>query len=139
MNQEGIVARLEILKSKLFLSSAALAHKSGIAEAHFNRMLNGKQKITDRTLQKVSDACGVRFEWLLTGEGEMREAAGCVTQQTLAGDNLNGSVKIEGGSDRWFDMMERKDEQLKKKDDQIAKRDDQIDRLLAIIERMQGV
>lgn len=62
-----------------------------------------------------------------------------VYQSTQKGDNLKDSVKIEGGSDRWFDMMERKDEQLKKKDDQIAKRDDQIDRLLAIIERMQGV
>lgn len=139
MEQQEIITRLETLKSTFFLSSAMIAQKAGISESNFNKMLRGKQKITPRTLQKVSDACGVRFEWLLTGEGEMREAAGCVTQQTLAGDNLNGSVKIEGGSDRWFDMMERKDEQLKKKDDQIAKRDDQIDRLLAIIERMQGV
>lgn len=136
---ETVIDRLSYLVSVNRKTKNSFANLVGLDPAEFSRMMNGRRKITDRTLKKVSDACGVRFEWLLTGEGEMREAAGCVTQQTLAGDNLNGSVKIEGGSDRWFDMMERKDEQLKKKDDQIAKRDDQIDRLLAIIERMQGV
>ncbi len=136
---ETIIDRLAKLVEMNRKTINGFARLVGLDSGEFSKMMKGNRKITDRTLQKVSDACGVRFEWLLTGEGEMREAAGCVTQQTLAGDNLNGSVKIEGGSDRWFDMMERKDEQLKKKDDQIAKRDDQIDRLLAIIERMQGV
>ncbi len=46
-----------------------------------------------------------------------------VYQSTENGDNPNDSVKIVGGSDKWFELMKKKDEQM--------------DRLLAIIENMQ--
>ena len=96
----------------------------GLDSGEFNKMMKGQRKITDRTLHKVSDACGVNFDWLLAGDGEMMPPKdGTLIQLTGGGDALKDSVKIEGGSDRWFELMK--------------KRDEQIDRLLTIIENMQ--
>lgn len=49
----------------------AFAQMSGIDPGNMRKMLASKQRITDATLRKISNAHGLEFDWLKCGEGEM--------------------------------------------------------------------
>ncbi|EJX04472.1 hypothetical protein EVA_07422 [gut metagenome] len=68
-------------------------------------------------------------EWLLYGEGEMLR--GGVIQQNQNGDNIHGDSVHVQNSNELVNVLKTQSEQL-------SKSQEQIDRLLAIIEKMQG-
>ena len=49
----------------------SFANQIGVDPGNLRKMLGGKQKITDKTLRKISESRNVSFEWLKTGLGEM--------------------------------------------------------------------
>lgn len=68
---ESLIARLQEFMRRNELSINQLALRSGIDPANFNKMIAGKQKITDKTLQKIANANNLRLDWLKDGLGEM--------------------------------------------------------------------
>jgi phage repressor protein C with HTH and peptisase S24 domain len=56
---------------ELKLTSNSLAIQANISPSNFRKMLLGEQKITDRTLNLISEKFGINLVWLKTGEGEM--------------------------------------------------------------------
>ena len=48
------------------------AQHIGIDQANLSKMIKGKQRISDKTLKKIEQACpDLNMTWLLTGEGDM--------------------------------------------------------------------
>lgn len=59
------------LKTKGF-SVNYFAQHIGIDQANLSKMIKGKQRISDKTLKKIEQACpDLNMSWLLTGEGDM--------------------------------------------------------------------
>lgn len=71
MGQADIISRIEVYLSVNGCTANSLARQSEIDPGNLHKMLSGKQPITDKTLRKISDACNISYNWLLTGEGEM--------------------------------------------------------------------
>ena len=70
--------------------------------------------------------------WLLTGEGDMLKSVKVEGSgnATVNGDHSTATIGVDGS--RLLDQLDRKDEQIRNSTEQ-------VNRLLAIIERMQGV
>lgn len=64
----------ESMKHAKFPSQAALARASGVPQPTINRILQGKGASGPElsTVIKLANACKVRAEWLMTGDGEDR-------------------------------------------------------------------
>lgn len=66
-----LIERLNVVMKELKLTSNSLAIQANISPSNFRKMLLGEQKITDRTLNLISEKFGINLVWLKTGEGEM--------------------------------------------------------------------
>lgn len=102
MVKEDVIGRIEYLMAEKGLSKYKMASLAGINAANFNKQLDGKQTITERTLAKIANAVDANFDWLLAGEGKMlRQPEGCINQSlsnvrnaiVAAGDNM-GNLTI---------------------------------------------
>lgn len=71
MNQSDIIDRIETAVKLDGSSTNSFARLAGIDPGNLAKMLGGKQKITDKTLIKISDSHNINFKWLKFGEGEM--------------------------------------------------------------------
>ncbi len=71
MDQSNIISRIESFLEIDCSSTNSFAKRAGLDPGNLTKMLAGKQKITDNTLRKISNAYGVSFEWLKYGEGDM--------------------------------------------------------------------
>lgn len=118
---------------KYGISNREFASKVGISLSALSRYLNDEYKtvshrLADKIVESYPDISRV---WLLTGDGEMLKSVNIEGSGNIA--NGNGNTAHVGVSAS--DLVK----QLEVKDEQIRKGNSQIDRLLAIIERMQGV
>lgn len=70
---ERLVKSIDWLKkSRIVLSQAEFSEKVGIKPSQVSEMLNGKRKISERTIHNIVEAFpDLNINWLLTGEGEM--------------------------------------------------------------------
>ena len=66
-----LIERLNVVMKELKLTSNSLAIQANISPSNFRKMLLGEQKITDRTLNLISEKFGINLVWLKTGEGDM--------------------------------------------------------------------
>ena len=66
-----LIERLNLVMKELKLTSNSLAIQANISPSNFRKMLLGEQKITDRTLNLISEKFGINLVWLKTGEGDM--------------------------------------------------------------------
>lgn len=71
MDQSDIIDRIESFLEIDGSSTNSFAKIAGLDPGNLTKMLAGKQKITDNTLRKISNAHDISFEWLKYGEGEM--------------------------------------------------------------------
>lgn len=71
MEQDELISRVKEVMAKMCIAPSVFAKRSLIDPSNFNKMLDGQQKITNKTLKKISDYNHVNLDWLLTGEGEM--------------------------------------------------------------------
>lgn len=102
-------------------SVASFASRANVDPSNFGKMLDGKQKITNKTIDKLCSAHNLSTDWLKFGKGEMYSS---VQQNNRRGDNYQGDGMIVNKSnDDFFELLKKKDEQ--------------IDRLITIIEKMQ--
>lgn len=74
------------------LTHNAFARKCSIDPSNFRKMMAGTLPITPGSLRKIADACGVRYEWLLRGEGEM------VVQRQLDGVPMLDGEQVRAGA-----------------------------------------
>lgn len=102
-----------------------MADYLGYKSPYFSGIINGKEKMSDSFLNTVSDKLHINIQWVMTGQGNMT-TDNSIVQQNRNGDNINGhSVTVnKTETDYFIELLKKKDEQ--------------IDRLLAIIEKMQG-
>ena len=120
------------------LNSAQFAVEIGVktTQAIYD-LLKGRTKtispaIQDKILTRYPE---INRTWLLTGDGEMLRSG--VVSQSPTGDNspnINGSGNANGGVRDMGGMIELQ----KGYQEMLRKSQSQIDRLLGIIERMQG-
>ena len=74
-NSDGVGARLDILAREFGVSSdRALAARLKVAPATVANLRHGGRVPLRSTLLAIATAAGVRLDWLMTGEGPMREA-----------------------------------------------------------------
>ena len=66
-----MVERLKKAIELLKLTQNSFASKAKIDPSNFGKMLEGKQKITDKTIGKICHAHRLSMEWLKSGTGEM--------------------------------------------------------------------
>lgn len=69
MNQ--VVERLKDAMTYLQMTPNAFAGKAKVDPSNFCKMLDGKQKITEKTIGKICDAHRLSAEWVKSGSGEM--------------------------------------------------------------------
>jgi transcriptional regulator with XRE-family HTH domain len=70
-----VVERLKEAITCLELTPNAFASKANIDSSNFGKMLEGKQKITDKTIGKLCAAHNLSVEWVKLGTGEMKATA----------------------------------------------------------------
>lgn len=70
-----ITDRLKEAITHLKVTPNAFASKANIDPSNFGKMLEGKQKITDKTIGKICDAHCLSVEWVKYGTGEMKDAS----------------------------------------------------------------
>lgn len=66
-----VVARLREAIEHLQITPNAFASKANIDPSNFGKMLEGKQKITDKTIGKLCHAHSLSVEWVKCGAGTM--------------------------------------------------------------------
>lgn len=66
-----IINRLKDVISHLAMTPNAFATKANVDPSNFGKMLDGKQKITDKTIGKLCDAHKLSVDWIKTGVGAM--------------------------------------------------------------------
>ena len=67
-----IANNINVFIKSIRLTANAFAKNIGIDQANMSKMLRGKQKISDKTVDKICAAYPeLSRNWLLTGEGEM--------------------------------------------------------------------
>ena len=66
-----IISRIKDSIEALKLTPNAFASKAAIDPSNFGKMLDGKQKITEKTITKLCQAHGISAEWVKSGEGDM--------------------------------------------------------------------
>ena len=71
MEQRPIIERIQHILESTGNTVNSLALKSEIDPSNLNKMLDGKQKISDKTIKKISDAFGISLDWLRNGNGQM--------------------------------------------------------------------
>lgn len=86
-------------------SMNAFAYNVGIQPSNLSKMLDGKQKITRRTMEKIKARFpDLNFDWLLTGEGEMlrEDAPRPIAQQNnhhSPGARMENNYYMRGGTE----------------------------------------
>lgn len=93
--QNDIIDRLRFVINNLRITPNKLAVTAGIDPANFTKMLNGKQKITDKTLGKISQAHGLNINWLRCGEGAMEENSASPLIGPSAGAHMVPLLPVE--------------------------------------------
>lgn len=68
-----IADRIKEAIGHLDITPNAFATKANVDPSNFGKMLDGKQKITDKTIGKLCCAHGLSLEWIKTGSGSMME------------------------------------------------------------------
>ena len=86
-----VIERLKTAMSHLDLTPNAFASKASIDPSNFGKMLEGKQKITDKTIGKLCDAHCLSVAWVKYGTGEMR-----ATQTTKGNFESPDAIYAEG-------------------------------------------
>lgn len=66
-----VITRLKDAIELLKVTPNAFASKANIDPSNFGKMLEGKQKITDKTIGKICYAHNLSIEWVKCGTGEM--------------------------------------------------------------------
>lgn len=70
-NKKDIKKRLKQARLKFGLSSTNFAKKAGINPNNYSSIESGDRTIGPRLLKEISQAHGIRIEWITTGEGPM--------------------------------------------------------------------
>lgn len=105
------------------LTQQSIAERFGVSQSYVGSLLNGTTAFGKKAAHKWAEEFGLSEAWLLTGEGAM--VCG-VVQNNQSGDNYQGNgMTVHKGDGDLIDQLKEKDRQ--------------IDRLLRIIEKMQGI
>ena len=134
---EKITSTAQILSQTIKysgLTGQKFAQKIGVSQSVVsgylkNRYQNLSPKMVDAIIKEYPELSRV---WLLTGEGDMLKSVRVEGSgnATVNGDHSTATIGVDGS--RLLDQLDRKDEQIRTATEQ-------VNRLLAIIERMQGV
>lgn len=88
--------RIKEVRQAVGMSQDEFAKALRISRNFINLVENGKREISDRTILDICQTFGIRKDWLLTGEGEMKEP---MTREEeiaeLVGQALNGSNEFK--------------------------------------------
>lgn len=108
------------------IAISAFERTSGISNGYFNSVTNRPSKTI---LSKIEQAFpDLNIDWLLTNEGIMIKK---LSQKNIHGDNIGMNFSPDHTEiDRYYKIIEMKDEQIKK-------RDEQIDRLITLLEKRE--
>ncbi len=113
MEQIEIIERIKTILENTGNTTNSFAVKSNIDPSNMAKMLEGKQKISVKTIRKISETFSVNYFWLLTGDGDMFLSTGnqIATNNKNVGDN-SGNVTINGCAgkeqdDKRNDAMQR--------------------------------
>lgn len=139
-----------ITEAIAYLKSKGKIHKQqDVAErmqadkSNVSRALSGDEKyLTDNFLRRFNSAFGGMFnnEWLINGDGDMLKPVqnvSDISSSTVVGANVSGNGNNISHND--ITNMAGMIELQKGYQDMMRKSQEQIDRLLAIIEKIQGV
>lgn len=88
-----IIDRLKAAIELLQITPNAFASKAKIDPSNFGKMLEGKQKITDKTIDKLCDTHCLSTEWVKYGTGEM------IAPRTVKGNILSPDGIYAEGSE----------------------------------------
>ena len=128
---KDLITRLLMIIEKKKITQHKFAIMAGISPANFLRMLQGKQNITERTIDKICTGHGLNKDWLLTGEGDM--FTGTHIEQhhnqaaAIGGDAITTDARTV---EALIKMVETRDRQLEKSQQQ-------IDRLITLLEQQK--
>lgn len=106
------------------LTQQNIAERFGVSQQYVAALLNGSTPFGKKVAHKWAEEFGLSEAWLLTGIGGV--TTGNIVQNNENGDNYQGDGMTVNKDDRYLIA-------------QLKKKDEQIDRLLRIIEKMQGI
>lgn len=84
--------RIKQVRTNAKLTQTEFADKLGLTKNYISLVENGNREPSDRTIADICRIFDIRKEWLLTGEGEMKEPRTREEEiADLVGQALNGS------------------------------------------------
>lgn len=96
-----IISRLMEAIADSKLSKSGFAKYAGLSESNFFKMLDGKQTITRKTLERLAIAHGLSLSWLLDGVGPMYDKPRpTVIQQNTQHIANNSHNHVEGDNNK---------------------------------------
>lgn len=108
---------------KLGLTQQNIADRLNVSQSYVGMLMSGAKPFGKATAQTWSETFGLSVAWLLTGEGDI--SGNVVQQHNQNGDNIQGNgVTVNKPDYEYLALLKKKDEQ--------------IDRLINIIEKLQG-
>lgn len=135
MEQQDIIERLSFVASKLRVSTTSFANRAGIGPSNYIKMLNGEQKITDKTLHRIANAFGVSFNWLLNGEGETPELQPLPAADVSNCQTGNGNVNEQNSTHLFEKALEEIAAQRQLAFDALSQQRQQTDDVISILRK----
>lgn len=115
-----LIERIKSVMQDANVRTPSFAEKLGFSRGNLSSILNGKRPAPSSLLESIADTYDVRFNWLLTGEGEMKDepvvpekggipyfqdlpvsAGHAELQYTDCEENAVGSINIAGISGKY--------------------------------------
>lgn len=88
--------RIEYVVKQSGLTKAAFAKKLSVSAPYVTMMCSGAAQPSDRTISDICREFGINENWLLTGEGDMKEPRTKEEEiADLVGQALNGSSEFK--------------------------------------------
>jgi len=94
MEQRPIIERIHYILESTGNTINSLALKSELDPSNLNKMLDGKQRISDKTIKKITDSFGISLDWLRNGTGRMLVGDQTVVSDSNTGTQTNGNRNI---------------------------------------------
>ena len=125
--EQLVTAMLDAFKRKGIYRKSEMASYLGYKSPYFSGIINGKEKLNDVFLKKISDELSINWNWIQTGQGPIfAETRPDINDEPLI---LTGAAKT---------LVLNMSAALSSQEANIAKQEANIARLAAIVDRLTG-
>jgi plasmid maintenance system antidote protein VapI len=137
--KDRLVAAFDSLRFQKKVSSQTdFGEKIGYNKSHVSELMNGRKPVTNTLAVTLQTKFGIRFEWLMNGEGEMFYKDAATDSETVESEKRNINSILQSVEKNDVIVGLNSNNMLDRHVSIIEKQAEQMDRLITIIEKMSS-